>query len=101
LLSVITARDPWTRELRHVTPFAGIPTAAERARVYREFARSESTLWIATAIANRPKDVQFCRALATRGLVDATTLVERLAMVTGLDARVRSSVEGRIRAIRA
>jgi transcriptional regulator with XRE-family HTH domain len=42
LLSVITARDPWTRELRHVTPFAGILTASERARVYREFSRSEA-----------------------------------------------------------
>lgn len=29
------------RELRHVTPFAGVLTAAERAHVYREFARSE------------------------------------------------------------
>ncbi|MEQ1855402.1 MAG: helix-turn-helix transcriptional regulator [Longimicrobiales bacterium] len=41
LASAITARDPWTRELRHVTPFAGILTARERARVYREFSRSE------------------------------------------------------------
>ncbi len=29
------------RELRHVTPFAGVLAAAERSHVYREFARSE------------------------------------------------------------
>ncbi|MEX2049468.1 MAG: helix-turn-helix domain-containing protein [Gemmatimonadota bacterium] len=42
LASMLTARDPWARELRHVTPFAGILTAPERARVYREFARAEA-----------------------------------------------------------
>ena len=29
------------RELRHVTPFAGVLSAAERAAVYREFRRGE------------------------------------------------------------
>jgi hypothetical protein len=32
---------PHARELRHVTPFAGVLTARERAEVYRTFARSE------------------------------------------------------------
>jgi hypothetical protein len=58
-------------------------------------------LWIAKAIANRPKDVEFCQALAERGVVSATTLTERLANVNDLDRRVRSTVEGRIRAIPA
>jgi hypothetical protein len=58
-------------------------------------------LWIAKAIANRPKDVEFCQALAERGLVRATTLSKRLAKVRDLDTRVRSSVEGRIRKIGA
>ncbi len=58
-------------------------------------------LWIAKAIANRPKDGEFCQALAERGLVRATTLSKRLAKVRDLDSRVRSSVEGRIRAIGA
>ncbi|MEQ1855403.1 MAG: DUF6036 family nucleotidyltransferase [Longimicrobiales bacterium] len=53
-------------------------------------------LWIAKAIANRPKDVEFCRALIARRLVDTTTLSERLNGVRGLDARVRSTVESRI-----
>ncbi len=41
LLPVLTDVDPWSRELRHVTPFAGVLSAADRARVYREFARME------------------------------------------------------------
>ena len=38
LLPLLTDPDPWARELRHVTPFAGVLSAAERARVYRAFA---------------------------------------------------------------
>ncbi len=41
LLPVLTDSSPWARELRHVTPFTGVLTPAERADVYREFARSE------------------------------------------------------------
>ena len=37
LLPLLTDPSPWARELRHVTPFAGILSAAERAEVYREF----------------------------------------------------------------
>jgi transcriptional regulator with XRE-family HTH domain len=41
LLAVLRDPDPWARELRHVTPFAGVLSAAERAEVYRAFARDE------------------------------------------------------------
>lgn len=41
LLPLLTDPDPWARELRHVTPFAGVLTAAERAEVYRGFADDE------------------------------------------------------------
>jgi len=41
LLPVLTDRAPWARELRHVTPFTGILSAAERARLYRTFAQRE------------------------------------------------------------
>lgn len=37
LLPVLTDPSPWARELRHVTPFAGVLSAAERAEVYRAF----------------------------------------------------------------
>jgi transcriptional regulator with XRE-family HTH domain len=41
LLPLLVDPDPWTRELRHVTPFAGILSAPERAAVYRAFAERE------------------------------------------------------------
>ena len=42
LLPLLTDLDPWARELRHVTPFAGALSAGERAVVYRAFAHDES-----------------------------------------------------------
>jgi transcriptional regulator with XRE-family HTH domain len=42
LLPLLADLDPWARELRHVTPFAGVLTAAERAEVYRRFADDEA-----------------------------------------------------------
>lgn len=41
LLPVLADPMPWARELRHVTPFTGILSAAERAQVYRAFAQRE------------------------------------------------------------
>jgi len=41
LLEVLTDPSPWARELRHVTPFAGVLTAAERSEVYASFAAGE------------------------------------------------------------
>ena len=41
LLPLLTDPDPWVRELRHVTPFAGVLSAAERAQAYRAFADDE------------------------------------------------------------
>ena len=41
LLPLLTDPDPWARELRHVTPFAGVLSAAERTEVYAAFAREE------------------------------------------------------------
>lgn len=39
LLPLLTDPDPWARELRQVTPFAGVLSANERAAVYRQFAQ--------------------------------------------------------------
>jgi hypothetical protein len=55
-------------------------------------------LWISKAIAGRPKDVEFCRALLDRGIVERGELEERLAQVPGLDPRVRAAVTKRIEA---
>ncbi|MEP7384249.1 MAG: hypothetical protein ABI910_21410 [Gemmatimonadota bacterium] len=41
LLPVLSDPSQWARELRHVTPFAGVLSARERADVYRQFARAE------------------------------------------------------------
>ncbi len=43
LLRVLTDTDPWARELRQVTPFAGVLTAAERAEVYARFRGEEAS----------------------------------------------------------
>ena len=41
LILQLTAPDPWARELRHVTPFAGVLSGAERTAVYRRFSAAE------------------------------------------------------------
>ncbi len=42
ILEVLVDPRPSARELRHVTPFAGVLTARERTRIYRRFARMEA-----------------------------------------------------------
>ncbi|MBI2169256.1 MAG: helix-turn-helix transcriptional regulator [Actinobacteria bacterium] len=42
ILQVLADPRPHARELRHVTAFAGVLTAAERARVYSEFRREKA-----------------------------------------------------------
>ena len=41
LVEVLTDPSPWARELRHVTPFAGVLSARERAEVLRDFAHED------------------------------------------------------------
>jgi hypothetical protein len=41
ILAVLDDPSPRARELRHVTPFAGLLSARERSRVYRAFADAE------------------------------------------------------------
>lgn len=49
-------------------------------------------LWISKAVAFRPKDLEFCTALMSRGLVDADTLVVRLDTVPDLDVVLRRHI---------
>jgi transcriptional regulator with XRE-family HTH domain len=42
LVSALIDPSPRARELRHVTPFAGVLSASERAEVYRSFRQEES-----------------------------------------------------------
>ena len=49
-------------------------------------------LWLAKAVAGRPKDYEFCHALANEGLVSKDTLQTRLGRVPDLADAVRVSV---------
>lgn len=49
-------------------------------------------LWIAKAVAGRPKDVEFCDAFLARGSVDAAILRQRLAETDDLAQSVRDNV---------
>ncbi len=53
-------------------------------------------LWISKAIASRPKDLEFCRALIAGGIVKTAVLSERLDAVPGLDERIRAAVRSRL-----
>ena len=53
-------------------------------------------LWISKAIANRQKDIEFCRALLDIGVVDPAELRARLVLVNDLPGTVRKMVEGHI-----
>ena len=49
-------------------------------------------LWISKAIAGRPKDREFCRALVDAGVVRGHVLRRRLTATQDLDERVRTAV---------
>lgn len=53
-------------------------------------------LWISKAIANRDKDIEFCQALLSTGIVDRLVLRSRLEAVTDLAAELRQVVAQRI-----
>lgn len=53
-------------------------------------------LWVSKAIAGRPKDIEFCRALVEGSVVDGVRLRDRLAHVDTLDARTQTAVMARI-----
>ncbi|CAN5297815.1 hypothetical protein BH20GEM2_BH20GEM2_12140 [soil metagenome] len=58
-------------------------------------------LWISKAIANRPKDIDFCRALLREDLVRRKVLTERLTAVPDLSEDHRKIVARHIGANRA
>jgi len=53
-------------------------------------------LWISKAIANRDKDIEFCQALLSAGIVDKAVLQSRLELVSGLAAELRQVVERQV-----
>ena len=53
-------------------------------------------LWIAKAIANRPKDIEFCNTIVERAIVDPVTLGSRLSTMSEIDERIKQVVQERI-----
>jgi len=51
-------------------------------------------LWISKAVAGRPKDKEYCRALIDRNLVEVKTLHQRLEMISNINPTVRKQVSG-------
>lgn len=49
-------------------------------------------LWLSKAVAMRQKDVEFCRALAHRRLVESETLRDRLDQLSGIAEDQRSQI---------
>jgi len=49
-------------------------------------------LWLAKAVANRPKDIEFCRAFVRAGHVDPEVLRKRLKQITGIHESVIAAV---------
>jgi hypothetical protein len=49
-------------------------------------------LWLAKAVAGRPKDLEFCRALGDDGLVSTDTLMDRLGGIPNVAEPVRAAV---------
>jgi len=42
IMEILTDPSPWARELRHLTPFAGVLSAGERTKVLLAFAEAET-----------------------------------------------------------
>ena len=53
-------------------------------------------LWISKAVAGRPKDREFCKALIERNLVEAKTLRQRLEKIRNLNPAIKKKVSGLI-----
>lgn len=49
-------------------------------------------LWVSKMVAGRPKDLEFCRAIMERGLVEADVLRDRVADVQDLDPQVEERI---------
>ena len=49
-------------------------------------------LWLSKAVANRPKDIEYCRAMVRLGLVEVGVLRERSEAIPDLSDAVRGSV---------
>jgi hypothetical protein len=80
--------DGWqARLIRHESPGTGGVVA---------WCLEPHDLWLSKAVAGREKDLEFCAALLSRGLVTRETLVARLASMSSLAPPHRQLVAARI-----
>ena len=77
------------RLIRYATPGTGGITA---------LCLEPHDLWLSKAVANRPKDREFCAALVARALVDVRTLKARCARMPQVDPAQRALVQSLIAA---
>ena len=54
-------------------------------------------LWLSKAVAGRPKDIEFCRALLERQIVNPATLKRRLKKIPDIDSATVESIAGLIK----
>ncbi|MCZ6488857.1 MAG: hypothetical protein O6703_11855, partial [Gammaproteobacteria bacterium] len=53
-------------------------------------------LWISKAVAGRPKDMEFCKALIERNIVEVKTLRQRLEKIETLNPAIEKQVSSLI-----
>lgn len=83
--STATLPDGWRDRL---VPFSTPATEGVTARCLEPH-----DLWISKAVAYRPKDRDFCRALVRTGIVERDILSQRLSRVSNLPEACRELVE--------
>ncbi|HWB72668.1 MAG TPA: DUF6036 family nucleotidyltransferase [Egibacteraceae bacterium] len=68
-----------------------VPVSNENTRGAVGWCLEPHDLWVSKALAGRPNDLEFCRALLRSGFVDASTLQERLAAVDASHAELEAA----------
>ena len=81
--------DGWRKRL--------VPFLTEATNGVTALCLEPHDLWISKAVAGRSKDIEFCKALMKRNLVNVITLQARLGKVRGLNPEIRNAVANRIR----
>ena len=77
-----------------MAPTVGVVVLWFLARHWTALCLEPHDLWISKAVAGRPKDREFCRAMTERNLVKAKILLQRLEMTAGLNPAIRKLVCG-------
>ena len=77
-----------------------VPYVSERTGGVKALCLEIHDLWLSKAVASRPKDRAFCAVLLDKNLVASSTLRQRLAVMSTVDAGKRQIIDARILAHR-